>query len=55
MAWDRNQMAERAARELRDGIDGATMHVIARAAHLSPLERPEVVDGYVLPFLAMAG
>ncbi len=44
-----------AARQLRDGIDGATMHVIARAAHLSPLEWPEVVDGYLLPFLAMAG
>ena len=44
-----------AARQLRDGIDGATMHVIPHAAHLSPLERPEVVDGYVLPFLAMVG
>ncbi len=43
------------AGQLRDDIDGATMHVVLHAAHLSPLERTEVVDGFMLPFLTMVG
>ena len=44
-----------AARQLREGIAGARMRVIADASHMAPLERPGVVNGHLLDFLATAG
>jgi len=41
-----------AAQQLRDGIDGARLAVIANTAHLSPLERPDLVNAHLLGFLA---
>lgn len=40
-----------AARQLRDGIARASLAVVANAAHLSPLERPNVVNAHLTDFL----
>lgn len=40
-----------AARQLRDGIARASLAVVANAAHLSPLERPDVVNAHLTDFL----
>jgi 3-oxoadipate enol-lactonase len=37
---------------LRDAIPGADLRVIANAAHLATLERPELVNRHILSFLA---
>lgn len=39
------------AEALRDGIAGARLEVVPGAAHLSPIERPEVVNAIVTGFL----
>ena len=41
-----------AARVLAERIAGSQMHVIAEASHMSPLERPNVVNGHLSRFLA---
>lgn len=41
-----------AAQQLRDGIEGACLAVIPNTAHLSPLERPDVVNAHLLQFLS---
>lgn len=41
-----------AARELRDTITGARLQIIPNAAHLSPLEKPEMVNAYLADFLS---
>jgi len=40
-----------AARTLRDAIAGAELHVVADAAHLAPLERPDDVTSHIAAFL----
>ena len=40
-----------AARVLQENIAGAEMHVIPDASHMAPLERPEVVNAYLVEFL----
>ena len=41
-----------AAQQLRDGIAGAAMHIVAHASHMAPLEKPEVVNEHLLSFLS---
>ena len=41
-----------AAVQLRDGIPGARLRVVPDAAHLAALERPDVVSGHLIAFLA---
>jgi len=41
-----------AAVTLRDAVPGADLRVVANAAHLAALERPEIVNGHLLSFLA---
>jgi len=41
-----------AAVTLRDAVPEADLRVVANAAHLATLERPEIVNGQVLSFLA---
>lgn len=43
-----------AARQLRDGIPGAGLRVIPQASHLSPLEKPSVVNELLRCFLPTA-
>jgi 3-oxoadipate enol-lactonase len=40
-----------AARELRDGISGAQLHVVPDTSHLAPLERPDLTSAHLLAFL----
>lgn len=40
-----------AAEELRDGIGGAQLHVVADTSHLAPLERPDLTSALLLAFL----
>ena len=41
-----------AARLLRDHIAGGQMHVIPDTSHMAPLERPDAVNAFLVPFLA---
>ncbi|HEY0816345.1 MAG TPA: alpha/beta hydrolase, partial [Pseudonocardia sp.] len=41
-----------AARQLRDGIPDARLRVTPDAAHMSPLEKPDVVNAHLVDFLA---
>jgi len=41
-----------AAQAMRDAIPGARMQVVARAAHMSPLEEPDAINAHLLAFLA---
>jgi 3-oxoadipate enol-lactonase len=43
-----------AARQLRDGIPGARLRVVPNTAHLSPLEKPDVINRHLAAFLAEA-
>lgn len=43
-----------AAKELRGHIDGAHLVVVPNAAHLSPLEKPDMTNGEIARFLARA-
>ncbi len=40
-----------AARVLQESIMGAQMHVIPNTSHMAPLEKPDVVNGYLTDFL----
>ena len=40
-----------AAKVLADNIAGAEMHVIPDASHMAPLEKPSVINGYLIEFL----
>jgi len=40
-----------AARVLEENIAGARMHVIPDASHMAPLEKPDVINGYLRNFL----
>ncbi len=40
-----------AARQLRDGISGAQLHVVPDTSHLAPLERPDLTSAHLLAFL----
>ena len=40
-----------AARTLHERIAGSEMHVVLEASHMSPLERPDVVNGHLSAFL----
>ncbi|MBC3839469.1 alpha/beta fold hydrolase [Streptacidiphilus sp. 4-A2] len=40
-----------AARELRDAIRGAQLHVVPDTSHLAPLERPDLTSAHLLAFL----
>ncbi len=44
-----------AARVLRDDIAGARMHLISRASHMAPLERPDEINAHLTRFLATIG
>lgn len=44
-----------AARQIRDSIAGSTMHVIPNCAHMSPLEDPQTINGYLTSFFAGIG
>jgi len=41
-----------AAVTLPEAVPGADLRVVANAAHLAALERPEIVNGHLLSFLA---
>ncbi len=41
-----------AARVLEAKIRGAEMHIIEGASHMAPLEKPDVINGYLTRFLA---
>ncbi len=41
-----------AAKTLADRIAGSQMHVIPATSHMSPLERPDVINGHLSRFLA---
>ncbi len=41
-----------AARQLRDGIPGARLRVVPNTAHMSPLEKPDVINHHLTTFLA---
>lgn len=40
-----------AAQLLQETIAGAVMHVIPDASHMAPLEKPDVINGYLTDFL----
>lgn len=42
------------AQTLRDNIADCRLHILPNTAHLSPLEKPDVVSGYLAAFLASA-
>ena len=41
-----------AARVLEANIGGAEMHVIKEASHMAPLEKPDLINGHMVRFLA---
>ena len=40
-----------AAKVLADSIAGAEMHVIPDASHMAPLEKPNMINAYLIEFL----
>jgi len=40
-----------ASRAMHERIPGSTLHIVPEAAHMSPLENPEFVNGHLMDFL----